>query len=301
MRSSADASSSPHRASLGLSEHASSSSPAHVALAHFEPLIPLPLDATAERDSGSEAESEARRITFAPPLSSDLDAKNATGQASLTDANPPVSADDKANYRRRRHTRRRTVDRLDQELGEAEPKAGGKLLRARSLRVERRTRDLAVHGEDRMLESPDPVRASELGRKASMRTRGEAHRRRSLSYTSDEPVLRRRGSRRTPARPTPTSSSVNAASAPPSSVIVSPSSSVADPRSDQFDAVRVPSRRPIEVGPSHFSKIRLLGKGDVGRVYLVRDKHAGTLYAMKGASRLGMAKLLITDRTHSAQ
>ncbi|KAI9626572.1 hypothetical protein KEM48_010401 [Puccinia striiformis f. sp. tritici PST-130] len=38
-----------------------------------------------------------------------------------------------------------------------------------------------------------------------------------------------------------------------------------------------------EVGPQSFEKIRLLGKGDVGRVYLVREKKRSTtrLYAMK--------------------
>ena len=38
----------------------------------------------------------------------------------------------------------------------------------------------------------------------------------------------------------------------------------------------------VEVGPSSFSKIKMLGKGDVGRVYLVREKKTDKLYAMKG-------------------
>jgi protein-serine/threonine kinase len=38
----------------------------------------------------------------------------------------------------------------------------------------------------------------------------------------------------------------------------------------------------VEVGPSSFSKIKMLGKGDVGRVYLVREKKSDKLYAMKG-------------------
>ena len=38
----------------------------------------------------------------------------------------------------------------------------------------------------------------------------------------------------------------------------------------------------VEVGPSSFVKIKLLGKGDVGKVYLVREKKTKKLYAMKG-------------------
>jgi protein-serine/threonine kinase len=40
--------------------------------------------------------------------------------------------------------------------------------------------------------------------------------------------------------------------------------------------------RSVEVGPSSFDKIKLIGKGDVGKVYLVREKKSGRLYAMKG-------------------
>lgn len=40
--------------------------------------------------------------------------------------------------------------------------------------------------------------------------------------------------------------------------------------------------RQVEVSPSSFLKIKLLGKGDVGRVYLVREKKSSKLYAMKG-------------------
>lgn len=38
----------------------------------------------------------------------------------------------------------------------------------------------------------------------------------------------------------------------------------------------------VEVSPSSFLKIKLLGKGDVGRVYLVREKKSNKLFAMKG-------------------
>jgi len=41
-------------------------------------------------------------------------------------------------------------------------------------------------------------------------------------------------------------------------------------------------KKTVEVTPSSFVKIRLLGKGDVGKVYLVRQKDTDRLYAMKG-------------------
>lgn len=41
--------------------------------------------------------------------------------------------------------------------------------------------------------------------------------------------------------------------------------------------------RNVEVGPSSFEKIKLLGKGDVGKVYLVKEKKSHRLYAMKGS------------------
>lgn len=37
----------------------------------------------------------------------------------------------------------------------------------------------------------------------------------------------------------------------------------------------------VQVNQNHFEKIRLLGKGDVGKVYLVREKASSRLYAMK--------------------
>lgn len=42
--------------------------------------------------------------------------------------------------------------------------------------------------------------------------------------------------------------------------------------------------RNVEVGPQSFDKIKLIGKGDVGKVYLVKEKKSGRLYAMKGTS-----------------
>lgn len=46
--------------------------------------------------------------------------------------------------------------------------------------------------------------------------------------------------------------------------------------------------REVEVSPSSFSKVRLLGKGDVGKVYLVREKKTNHLYAMKVLSKREM-------------
>ena len=44
------------------------------------------------------------------------------------------------------------------------------------------------------------------------------------------------------------------------------------------------------VGPSSFEKIRLLGEGDVGKVFLVREKKSNRLYAMKIYSKNDMIK-----------
>ncbi|KAG5358865.1 Serine/threonine-protein kinase nrc-2 [Yarrowia sp. C11] len=46
----------------------------------------------------------------------------------------------------------------------------------------------------------------------------------------------------------------------------------------------------VEVGPSSFEKIRLLGRGDVGKVYLVKEKKSTKLYAMKVLSKKEMIK-----------
>lgn len=40
--------------------------------------------------------------------------------------------------------------------------------------------------------------------------------------------------------------------------------------------------RTVEVTPASFDKVKLIGKGDVGKVYLVREKKSNRLYAMKG-------------------
>ncbi|KAI8635967.1 kinase-like domain-containing protein [Parasitella parasitica] len=48
--------------------------------------------------------------------------------------------------------------------------------------------------------------------------------------------------------------------------------------------------RQVEVGPSSFSKIRMLGKGDVGRVYLVKQKGTDRTMAMKVLSKKEMLR-----------
>lgn len=48
--------------------------------------------------------------------------------------------------------------------------------------------------------------------------------------------------------------------------------------------------RSVEIGPSSFHKIKLLGKGDVGKVYLVREKTTENLFAMKVLSKREMIK-----------
>ncbi|RKF83295.1 Serine/threonine-protein kinase nrc-2 [Golovinomyces cichoracearum] len=46
----------------------------------------------------------------------------------------------------------------------------------------------------------------------------------------------------------------------------------------------------VEVGPTSFDKIKLIGKGDVGKVYLVREKKTSRLFAMKVLSKKEMIK-----------
>ncbi|KAL2105150.1 hypothetical protein VUR80DRAFT_8922 [Thermomyces stellatus] len=48
--------------------------------------------------------------------------------------------------------------------------------------------------------------------------------------------------------------------------------------------------RSVEVGPQSFDKVKLIGKGDVGKVYLVREKKSTRLYAMKVLSKKEMIK-----------
>ncbi|KAI8367785.1 kinase-like domain-containing protein [Blakeslea trispora] len=48
--------------------------------------------------------------------------------------------------------------------------------------------------------------------------------------------------------------------------------------------------KKVQVGPSSFVKIRMLGKGDVGKVYMVRQKETDKLFAMKVLSKREMIR-----------
>ncbi|TKX19825.1 serine/threonine-protein kinase-23 [Elsinoe australis] len=63
--------------------------------------------------------------------------------------------------------------------------------------------------------------------------------------------------------------------------------SVAFRRTYSSNSIKV---RNVEVGPGSFDKIKLIGKGDVGKVYLVREKKSARLYAMKVLSKKEMIK-----------
>lgn len=53
------------------------------------------------------------------------------------------------------------------------------------------------------------------------------------------------------------------------------------PRTYSSNSIKV---KDVEVGPASFDKIKMIGKGDVGKVYLVREKKSSKLFAMKGIS-----------------
>jgi len=63
--------------------------------------------------------------------------------------------------------------------------------------------------------------------------------------------------------------------------------SVAFRRTYSSNSIKV---RNVEVGPGSFDKIKLIGKGDVGKVYLVQEKKSSRLYAMKVLSKKEMIK-----------
>jgi protein-serine/threonine kinase len=66
-----------------------------------------------------------------------------------------------------------------------------------------------------------------------------------------------------------------------------PNMSMAFRRTYSSNSIKV---RNVEVSPSSFDKIKLIGKGDVGKVYLVREKKSSRLYAMKILSKKEMIK-----------
>jgi protein-serine/threonine kinase len=82
----------------------------------------------------------------------------------------------------------------------------------------------------------------------------------------------------------------------PSKPIPSPGqirNSVAFRRTYSSNSIKV---RNVEVGPGSFDKIKLIGKGDVGKVYLVREKKSSRLYAMKGMLLLNIVRMHANTR-----
>ncbi|KAI4105121.1 MAG: hypothetical protein LQ345_007243 [Seirophora villosa] len=77
---------------------------------------------------------------------------------------------------------------------------------------------------------------------------------------------------------------------PDSAAVPSPGQirqSIAFRRTYSSNSIKV---KNVEVGPGSFDKIKLIGKGDVGKVYLVREKKSSRLYAMKVLSKKEMIK-----------
>ncbi|KAI9724191.1 MAG: serine/threonine protein kinase, AGC [Chrysothrix sp. TS-e1954] len=64
-------------------------------------------------------------------------------------------------------------------------------------------------------------------------------------------------------------------------------SSAAFRRTYSSNSIKV---RNVEVGPGSFEKVKLIGKGDVGKVYLVKEYKSQRLYAMKVLSKKEMVK-----------
>lgn len=80
----------------------------------------------------------------------------------------------------------------------------------------------------------------------------------------------------------PTTSNGNLLPVPATNGVPTPGqirNAVAFRRTYSSNSIKV---RNVEVGPGSFDKIKLIGKGDVGKVYLVREKKSTRLYAMKG-------------------
>lgn len=82
--------------------------------------------------------------------------------------------------------------------------------------------------------------------------------------------------------PTPSSSTSNSNSSSSPSASRSRANSKTYNRNYSSSSIKV---RDVEVGPGSFEKIKLLGQGDVGKVYLVREKKSHKLYAMKVFSK----------------
>lgn len=110
------------------------------------------------------------------------------------------------------------------------------------------------------------------------------------SKKKNESAKSQSGDRRSPLLSTP-SSAINLA-ALQSAESKTPDSGLTPPRTTfrrtySSNSIKV---REVEVGPNSFTKIKMLGKGDVGKVYLVREKKSDKLFAMKVLSKKEMIK-----------
>ncbi len=72
--------------------------------------------------------------------------------------------------------------------------------------------------------------------------------------------------------------------------------SIAFRRTYSSNSIKV---KNVEVGPGSFDKIKLIGKGDVGKVYLVREKKSARFFAMKGSRSSCVGKQTHADRIQS--
>ncbi|ORX62009.1 Pkinase-domain-containing protein [Hesseltinella vesiculosa] len=75
-------------------------------------------------------------------------------------------------------------------------------------------------------------------------------------------------------------------------------SSVSSPSRTSSYSVQI---EKTQVSASHFRKIRILGKGDVGRVYLVEEKQTKKLYALKVLNKKEMVKRNKVKRAFAEQ
>ncbi|KAJ7283827.1 AGC/RSK protein kinase [Mycena rebaudengoi] len=92
-------------------------------------------------------------------------------------------------------------------------------------------------------------------------------------------------SRGRPSRPGQGNGNTLAAPRSSNGVLLEGPGKVAFRRTYSSNSIKV---REVEVGPSSFVKVKMLGKGDVGKVYLVREKKTDKLFAMKVLSKREM-------------
>lgn len=106
--------------------------------------------------------------------------------------------------------------------------------------------------------------------------------RRVASAPDTTNVIQQKISQSTPQPHSITSSLSSSSSTTSTSSTNSINSSHSSTTTTRSIASNTVEKKDVTVGPSHFKKIRLLGKGDVGKVYLVEEKQTKQLYALKG-------------------